>query len=115
MLVVNYTDGPLCPYGAGLGNGDPRGIIHRLMVTATDILYDNFDKNDDNEFISEEANRVYDKFTERFNDRMRLFHEVATTVKIQGIFCTVKSSWFQCNICGYVLTATIEEDPVYKR
>lgn len=105
MLVTTFgNDEPLCPMSNGF-DVSPQAQLHAFKNKLLDEFYGKFEKDDDGEFLNEESGKAYYEvaYESRFNDRMKLFTATSTPLKEPTSY--VEAFWYQCLVCGFVLSA----------
>ncbi|MBM0201883.1 hypothetical protein JNW90_01270 [Micromonospora sp. STR1s_5] len=101
-IVRNLSDHdkPLCPNQLGPGN-----VAHQIHNRTLDAFYNAAEKHADDE-MPEPLDKVYKAASDgELSDRMNLLRHTTQVSLAPEETVTVEAWWFQCPICGFILTA----------
>lgn len=102
VMEIAWSELPLCPNVIGI----PTNPLHELHTKMLNQIYKNAQKDEDDEFVNPETDKIYSDlaYTGSTTDRMNLYF--ARNGWFQGSTqIIVESFWYKCKICGLILPA----------
>jgi len=101
MIVnINESERPLCP--------NTNSNLHRLHTEIVNAIYDEAEKDEDNEFKDPKVAALYHKIAyDRFSGRMYLYKEVVQPYNHYMLSRqqSVQAFYFRCYVCGFTIPA----------
>jgi hypothetical protein len=101
IIDIPHNDRPLCPQ-----QDFPTHPSHQLHVAIQNAAYGVIDRNEDNETIDANQEKVYEAISyNRFDGRMYLYR-ISNSIYTGKKYTHVEAFYYKCSICGFTLPAT---------
>lgn len=97
LIRIPDSDRPLCP-----NSGSPINYAHAEVNAILDMIWNKFDKNEDDEFTNPAITEVWNLIKDRRSIYMYL-HKDTTGFPLLGELIYIESYYFKCHTCGCIL------------